>query len=92
MEGESHAHIMNLLQCHCQMRISNTYGSYDNHFDVNINSNHMILDLLPGKYDLEVRVDSSCDIFTKMKTISFDTVDENPFRVTIVCINETKNI
>ncbi len=74
--GESHAHIMNLLPCDLDMRISSPDGLYNNHFDVASNLNSVVYDLEKGTYELEVRVGAACPTLNKMKKITFDAKDE----------------
>ena len=67
---------MNLLPCDLNVRISNSDGSYNNHFDISANLNSIVYDLETGSYDIEVRANAECNITTKMMKLPFVAQDK----------------
>jgi len=90
--GYSHSHVMNLLPCDLNVRISNSDGSYNNHFDISANLNSIVYDLETGSYDIEVRANAECNITTKMMKLPFVAQDKTVSGFLVRSVDDKLNV
>jgi len=90
--GESHAHVMNLLPCDLNVRISNQNGSYNNHFDITAGLNSIVYDLKTGGYDIEVRANEKCALKSKSMSLPFVAEDKTVSGFLIRSVDDKLNV
>ena len=59
--GQSHLHLMNAIDCPMKARISDPKGQYNFLQEIDPLENFVFYDLVPGQFDVEVRVDQGCE-------------------------------